>query len=103
MKVGWHIFLRQIPGIIGREGISVILGIVRASSSSLMWLGIFYLQVGVVQGHRIENIFYLRSGDDRGFRWRSCYYIPGKSLLFGIPSLGKKFDIKSGATFFTFF
>ena len=57
---GWMVyFLRQVPGI-GRKGISVILGIVRVSSSSLVGLGIFYLQVGVVQGHRVGNIFYLR-------------------------------------------
>ena len=61
LKVGWYLFLRQVPGI-GREDISVILGIVRVSSSSLIGLGIFYLQIGV-QDHRVGNMFYL------GVRW----------------------------------
>ena len=59
LKNRWYLFLRQVPGI-GREGISVILRIARVSSSSLIGLSIFYLQVGVVQGHRVGNIFYLR-------------------------------------------
>ena len=56
LKAGWYLFLRQVPGI-GREGISVILRIARVSSSSR--LSILYLQVGVVQGHRVGNIFHL--------------------------------------------
>ena len=59
LKVGWYIFFRQVPGI-GRVGISAILGIVRVSPLSIIGLGIFYLQVGVVQGHRVGNILYLR-------------------------------------------
>ena len=58
MEVGWY-FSCQVPGI-GHEDISVILGVVRASSSSLIGLGILYLHVGVVHGHRVGNIFYLR-------------------------------------------
>ena len=60
LKVGWYLFLRQVPGI-GREDISVILGIVRVSSSTLIGLGLFYLlRVGVVQGHTVGYIFYVR-------------------------------------------
>ena len=59
LKIGLYIFLRQVPGI-GREDISVILRIARVSSSSLIGVGIFYLQVVVVQGHRVGNIFYHR-------------------------------------------
>ena len=58
LKVGWYLFLRQVPGI-GHEGISVILGIVRVSPSSIIGLGMFYLQIGVVQVDRVGNIFYL--------------------------------------------
>ena len=59
LKIGHYIFLRQVPGI-GRERISVILRIARVSSSSLTWLGIFFLQVVVVQAHRVGSIFYHR-------------------------------------------
>ena len=52
-------FLRHVPGS-GREDISVMLGVVRVSSSSLIGLGVFCLQVGVVQRHRDGKIFYLR-------------------------------------------
>ena len=58
-KVGWYPFLRMVPGI-GRKGISVVLGIVRVSSSSIAGLGIFHHQACVVQVNRVENIFYLR-------------------------------------------
>ena len=59
LKIGWYIFLRQVPDI-GREGILITLRIARVSSSGLIGLGVLYLQVGVVQGHRVGNIFYLR-------------------------------------------
>ena len=50
LAVGSHIVPRQVPGI-GREGSSVIFGIVRVSYSSLFGLGIFYLHVDIVQGY----------------------------------------------------
>ena len=55
----WMVYVNQVPGI-GLEGISVTLRIARVSSSGLIGLGVLYLQVGVVQGHRVGNIFYLR-------------------------------------------
>ena len=53
------VYVNQVPGI-GLEGISVTLRIARVSSSSLTWLGIFFLQVVVVQAHRVGSIFYHR-------------------------------------------
>ena len=56
----WIISFSPLGAWFRSRGTSVILRIARVSSSSLVGLGIFYLQLVVVQGHRVGNIVYHR-------------------------------------------